>query len=570
MRNAILHGLVLILLTLAAYCQVENHDFISFDDDIYVYENINIMSGINKESTVWAFTSVYAANWHPVTWLSHMIDVELYGVNPRYHHLTNLGIHIATTLLLYYLMLYTIKMPLKCLFVASMFAIHPLHVESVAWISERKDLLCGFFWCVSLFYYSKYVIEKNFKFYMISLSSFALGLMSKPMIITLPVIFLFFDYWPLRRFSTTNKHISNSPFRLKTTLANLFLLDKIPFFFLSSISAIITIYAQHEGGATKSIAMVPIGLRIANSVTSYVKYISKMLWPADLALLYPMPVSVPPWQTIGSLLLLIGITLLVYRKRMNHPYLVTGWFWFIITLVPVIGLIQVGGQSMADRYTYIPSIGLFIVAAWGIPALTSHLPHYRVVITSFACMLVMISAVLTWQQLKHWKDSISIYRQTLKATTNNYLIHFSYGIELSENGKTDEAIEEFIKAINIKHDFIDAHNNLGLAYSEKGLHEMAIEQYMISIKLKPDYADAYNNLGITLMEMSRHDEAIISYKKALSINNMSAITHNNLGVAYMYLNMVENAIAEFKEALSINPDNIDAKNNLTHALRFKN
>ncbi len=383
---------ILIVITLAVYMQAGNHQFLNYDDDAYVTINPHVASGITGRNIMWAFTSIEASNWHPITWLSHMADVQFYGLNPRGHHLTNVAIHTASALLLFLLLLRLTACLWQSFFVAALFALHPLHVESVAWVAERKDVLSAFFWFLTLFFYYEYVAKRKTSSYILALFSFVLGLMSKPMLVTLPIVMLLMDFWPLGRYRHEQR---GEDLREHLGRSIALIIEKIPFFVCSLFSGLITIYAQRTTGAMSSLDLVPLWLRIKNALLAYVSYIGKTVWPQDLAVLYPFPHSIPLWQAVGSLFVLIFLSASVFRAGRRHPYLVTGWFWFLITLVPVVGIIQVGSQSMADRYTYIPLTGLFIMAAWGVPDLTRGLRHRRVLLAVLAGAAIIVSAALT-------------------------------------------------------------------------------------------------------------------------------------------------------------------------------
>lgn len=367
-RRNIMVCLILILAIFTVFWQVRSHDFVNYDDDKYVTENRDVKAGLTTQSIIWAFTTTHASNWHPLTWLSHMLDISLFGLNPGWHHLTNLLFHIANTLLLFLILRGMTEEFWKSAFVAALFALHPLHVESVAWIAERKDVLSTFFWMLTILAYAYYVKHPVLRRYLFVLFSFLLGLMSKPMLVTLPFVLLLLDYWPLGRFQMEESGITRNPKKHKSkhpeyqkSIALRLVREKTPFFVLAGFSSIITFIAQQHGGTVRSLEFLPVKTRVANALISYVAYIGKMIWPFNLAVLYPHPgTTLPMWQTILAGLFLLFISYLVIRKVKKLPYLSIGWFWYVGTLVPVIGLVQVGAQSMADRYTYIPLIGLFI------------------------------------------------------------------------------------------------------------------------------------------------------------------------------------------------------------------
>lgn len=564
-RNLLITCVALLVIIFAVYMQVGNHEFLNYDDEDYVTKNTHVAGGLNGANIIWAFTSVEVANWHPVTWLSHMADVQIYGMNPRGHHLSNVIIHAVSTVLLLFLLLRLTGALWPSAFVAALFALHPVHVESVAWIAERKDVLSAFFWFLTLIVYAEFTLKRKLKLYSIALLFFILGLMSKPMLVTLPVVMLLFDFWPLKRFEHGEQE-SGGLHQLSARIIAL-VIEKIPFFVCSLFSGIITLYAQ--AGAMSSLDLIPFRIRIENSLIAYVKYIGKTIWPCDLAMLYPLPQSLPLWQSISSLLVLLLVSAATIRAGRKYPYLAVGWFWFIVTLVPVIGLIQVGAQSMADRYTYIPLVGLFILATWGVRDLTVKLTHRAAVLALLAATIVISFALLSRQQLGYWRDSISLYRQTLNVTTDNVVIHDNLGLTLYRKGDLDRAIQEFQAAIRITPYYKQSHANLGLALASKGELDAAILEYQEALRLDPNYKQVRNNLGLALAHKGNLDAAIQEYQAVLRIDSNYTEAHNNLGIAFIRKGDLDAAILKFQEAIRISPDNKGANNNLERALAQK-
>ena len=568
MRKLVLIGLALTLATILAYWQVAGHEFVNFDDKDYVYQNSHVQTGLTKENVVWAFTSVHASNWHPITWLTHMADVELYGLNPGGHHLSNLFIHIASTLLLLILLYRLTGSVWKSGFVASMFALHPLHVESVAWVAERKDVLSGFFWFLTLLLYAIYVQKSQLKFYILAIVAFALGLMSKPMLVSLPVVMLIIDFWPLDRYNIKNETGAINC-RAKLPLLVLLLKEKIPFFICSVISAAVTIYAQKQGGAVQTVEMLPLGMRLANACTAYVKYIGKMLWPSDLAVYYPFPVDIPSWQVLFSLVVLLALTATSIRFGRTRPYLPAGWFWFLVTLVPVIGIVQVGAQSMADRYTYLPLVGLFIAAAWGGAEWAGKVPHRQGVLAIATFLTIAACVSLTWRQVRYWQNSMVLYRHALQVTSGNYVMHSTLGAALAEKGLLDEAIAEYRRVLEINPYFVDGHYNLGIIYAKNGNLEQAISEYKKALAMSPDNVDALNNLGIAYATQGHLDSSIEQFRKVTSLNPYHGEARYNLAVALAWQGKLDEAILEYNKILSQNPNHADALNSLGLALAEK-
>ena len=476
--------LVLLVVAVTVYLPAGSHTFFLFDENDHVTNNPYIAGGLTGSGVIWAFTSVAAFNWHPITWLSHMTVAEFFGMAPGAHHLANVFIHAISSVLLFLLLLRSTGARWQSLFVAALFALHPLHVESVAWIAERKDVLSALFWFLSLLFYSEYV-TKNLKhtMFVLSLSFFVMGLMSKSMVVTLPLVMLLMDFWPLDRYRREMEEPGQGNF---FTTARSLIKEKTPFFACSLVTGAIAIYAQQRGGATKSLDAVPFLLRLENAQVSYLKYLLKTLWPADLGVFYPLPAAFPLWQVVGSLLILLLISTVALRARRSCPCLAVGWLWFIITLAPVIGLLQVGSQAMADRYTYIPGIGLFLMAAWGGPMLAKGLPHRNGILATLAGLLLIVSTALTSRQLGYWRNSISIFRHTLNVTTGNYLVHDFIGVTLAKNGELDAATQEFRAALQINPNDAQVHRNLGATLAEKGDLAAAIDEYRTALRIKPN------------------------------------------------------------------------------------
>jgi protein O-mannosyl-transferase len=494
--------LVLILITFCVYFQVSNHPFCNFDDDFYVGGNRHVTGGITGSNIIWAFTSFHAGNWHPLTWLSLMLDGQFYCGNPHGYHVTNLIIHILTSLLLLFLLFRTTGSLWKSAFTSALFALHPLHVESVAWVTERKDVLSALFYILTLLFYTEYIKLKKPAVYFLAIICFFLGLMAKSMLVTLPIIMIFIDFWPLDRCQVEESGLRN----IKNLVLSL-IKEKLPFFFLSLFVGIMTIYAQNKGGATRAFTLFPLEKRIDNALISYVKYIGNTIWPHDLAIFYPYPSSIPLWQTISSLLILVVVSFTTIRARRRHPYLLVGWFWFLITLIPVIGLFQVGDQAMADRYSYLPIIGLFIMAAWGVSDLTRNLPHRQGILFFLGGTVIVLSAVLTWEQLGYWKDDITLYQHTAEITSGNYVIHFNLGLAFARNGNIDDAIKEYEKAIKIEPRYFLPYSNLGVCLAQKGNLDAAIKVFEDGTRVDPDDMKIRNNLNVAIsLKRSQSDE----------------------------------------------------------------
>lgn len=554
----LLLSLLLVAITFAVYFQVLSQPFFDFDDQVYVTSNSHVAGGLTGENIVWAFTSVDAANWHPVTWLSHLADIQFFGMNPHGHHLTSLVIHIVSSLLLLLLLSRLTGSLWSSFFVAGLFALHPMHVESVAWVAERKDVLSALFWFLTLLFYCEYAKKAKLSLYPLSLLCFVLGLMSKPMLVTLPLVMLLIDYWPLGRYQG---QVSG---RAKALIK-----EKIPFFLFSLLSCLVTLYAQYKGGAINSLKTVSLGLRVENALVAYLKYLGKTLWPQDLAFFYPFPLAIPLWQVVGSLFILLAVSAAVIRTRRRYPYLAVGWFWFLVTLIPVIGFVQVGQQSMADRYSYLPALGLFIMLAWGAPDLVKGLRLSGRILAIPAAAVLIASAALTWQQLGYWHDSITLYRHTLKVTKDNYLINYSLGLLLANNGEPDAAIREYREVLRIRPDDTPTHNNLGLTLAGKGDLDTAIGEFKEALRLDPNCAEAHTNLGVAFANKGDLDGAIRELRETIRISPKDLDAHGNLGYALASKGDLDAAIGEYREALRLNPNNAKVANNLELALAQK-
>jgi Tfp pilus assembly protein PilF len=556
--------LLLVIPTLAVYWQVRNHEFIGYDDVTYVTKNPHLQAGLSLEGITWAFTSKRAGNWHPLTWLSHMLDIQVYGMDPGRHHLTNVLFHIMNTLLLFLVFRRMTGALWRSAFIAALFALHPLHVESVAWVAERKDVLSTFFWMLTMGAYVLYVEHPGINRYLLVLLFFILGLMAKPMLVTLPFVLLLIDYWPLNRFQFGQSSGGGS--KKQRPLALRLVWEKIPLFALAAASSVVTLIVQQNGGAVSSFSAYPLNIRLANAMVSYVGYIGKMVWPSNLAVLYPHPGSLPTWQIGGAFLFLVFTFFAVIRAVRRQPWFAVGWLWFIGTLIPVIGLVQVGSQAMADRYTYVPLIGIFIIVAWGLPELVSGWRYRKVAISTMAVACLSILMATTWLQIRHWKNSIILFERALAVTDNNYVIHNNLGVAFFLQRKVDKAIDQFRESMKINPGFVDARINLAIALANKGKMDEAIGYFSEALKINPDCDKAHINLGVALEKLGRTADAIHHYSEALRINSELDEAHNNLGVALASQGKLDKAIDHYFEALRINPRSAKVHNNLGSTL----
>lgn len=563
--------LILITTILCAYWQVQNFEFVSYDDPKYITENYAIQSGITWQSFAATFTDLHASNWYPLTLLSHGLDWQLFGRKAGGHHWSNVIIHIVNTILLFLLLSQLTGAIWRSALVAALFAIHPINVESVAWVAERKNVLSTFFWIVTMLFYVRYVKAPDWKRYLPVLISFALGLMSKPMLVTLPFVLLLMDYWPLNRNSiNTEKEIHpavNGVFSIRKPRPISLILEKVPLLILAVISSGVTFYAAKKGGTLAEFISVPLMQRISNAAVSYVLYLKKLFWPGDLAVFYPY-INIPIHQALLAVFLLSAITVIagIYYKK--YPYFIVGWFWYLGTLVPVIGIVQVGSQSMADRYAYVPFIGIFMALSWTIAEMIKT-PLLRKIISLVMFSIGISLLLMTWHQLKYWKTSYALFERASYVTGSNAFTHNGMGLELMRQNKIGEAIEHFKEALKKNTDHSGkymAYVNLGEAYrlQNKKMEAMAAYKQALSLNAKCDFA--YHKIGIILIQQGQVGEAIAEYKKAITINKTNPVYHINLGNAYARQGKFEEAVKEYTEVLRIQPDNAGVHNNLAMVL----
>jgi protein O-mannosyl-transferase len=549
--------LVLTLVTAAVYFQVRSYDFVNYDDGEYVYQNPHIQRGLTYDAVKWAFTTNYAANWHPLTWISHIIDWQLYGSKAGGHHVTNLIFHIANTLLLFLVLKGMTNAAWPSAFVAALFALHPMHVESAAWVSERKDVLSTFFWMLTMWTYLRYVKHPGKARYILTLMLFSLGLLSKPMLVTLPFILLLLDYWPLGRFG-----------KLRTYHL---IREKIPFVLLAAISSVVTFLVQRNWGAVTRLTDVSLTSRIGNAFISYAEYIEKMFWPAGLVYFYPHPGrNISMWYVVISVLFLLAVTLFVLSYCSKHRYLLTGWFWYLGTLVPVIGLVQVGEQAMADRYSYITLTGLFIIIAWGVPEVLINRRYRKIIFWTSSLIILLVLAVCSYIQAGYWKNSMSLYTHALKISNRNYKAHFNMAVTLRDMDKFDEAVGEFQKCLQIDPNAPLALNGLGIIFGRQGKFDSAMEYFTKALNVNPKLAEARTNFGYILINQGKLDDAMVNLNESLRINPRSAMTHHYLGQVLEKKGQIDKAVSHFDEALRLKPDWEELMNELAWILASSN
>ena len=568
-------ALFLIVSVLVVYWPVQHYEFVSYDDYTYIKSNRHIQDGWTGKSIRWAFTSADYDSWQPMTWLSWMLDYELYGLDPGGYHRTNLLLHIANSLLLFFILSSMTGAVWRCGFVAALFALHPLHVESVAWIAERKDVLSIFFGMLTFLAYLHYVKDRSVARYLLLLILFILGLMSKPMLVTLPFVLLLLDYWPLGRFAKPADDGFDQEGSLprqngKTRETVLFLfLEKTPLLLFSIISSFVTYFTQQHYGAMAAAESWPLATRLANAIVAYLIYIEKIVWPWPLAVFYPHPGSQPVWAIALSLLLLTAISVYVFVRRRAYAYLFTGWFWYIGTLVPVIGIVQVGEQAIADRYTYLPSIGLFMLLAWGLYGFAKGSSPRTRISALLGSGMILVFMLLSRQQVPYWQNSAALFDHALQVTTDNYVAHNNFGNILLEQGKLDEALIHFRKAAALKPENARFHRNIGLVLLRQGKSGEAAEAFLKAIRLDPRYGQAYFSLGDVYFSQRRFMEAAEQYEKTLHWQPDHAEAHNNLSMILMQNGQTAAAVRHCAAAIRVKPDFAEAWNNMGVALAYQ-
>jgi protein O-mannosyl-transferase len=559
--------------TLVAYSGVWRHDFVSFDDTVYVTANPHVLGGLGRHALAWAFTTADANFWHPLTWLSLMLDVRLWGPNSGSLHVTNLVLHIGSTLLLFAFLVRAtghadpatpaiagtatpepgrrppaghVSAVGRSAFVAALFAVHPLHVESVAWVAERKDVLSTFFWMLTLCTYVWYLANRRPWRYAVMLATFALGLLAKPMLVTLPFALLLLDVWPLRRLSERRDAGDGAREGGWAPLV----VEKAPLIALAAVAGVVAFYAQQQGGAVAGFSAFPLANRAANALVAYATYVLKMMWPSGLVPFYPYPPLIPFWRAVGSLVALAAVSIVAVRLISRRPYLAVGWFWYIGTLLPVAGLVQVGSHSMADRYTYVPLVGLFIVAAWGGFDLFG---ARRRALPVAACSIIVACVAVTRAQVATWRDSATLWEHSLAVMPDNFFAHAALADVRAGQGRIDEAIAHYGAALDRMPSVAEWHNSLGVLLMRQGRVAAAAEQYSAAIRLQPDLSEPHNNMGAILARQGRLPDAVTEYSRAIRLKPGYARAHCNLGVALASLGRGDEAIRECLEAVRLEP-----------------
>jgi tetratricopeptide (TPR) repeat protein len=562
-------GLLLALATLLAYLPATRNGFINYDDDLYVTQNPMVQKGLTWDGIKWAFGKINVSNWHPLTWLSHMTDCELFRLNAGGHHFDSVLIHAANAVLLFALLLRMTGALWPGVFIAALFAWHPLHVESVAWVSERKDVLSTFFALLAMLGYVRYVeaskaqSSKSKGYFMWSLVTFALGLMAKPMLVTLPFVLLLLDYWPLRRISNFKFQISNSKYALpppvpaanfQPSTFNFLLFEKWPFFLLAAIACVITIIAQQDA-AMVPLHQVPLELRLENVITAYGDYLWKMIWPAHLSVFYPLPKHIPLGEVILATTVLAAISILAWIGRRRRSYLLVGWLWYLGTLVPVIGLVQVGDQAMADRYTYFPLIGIFLAATFLIKDFAEQKYVSPRWLGLLAGVVLALCLLVTEKQLAYWRNSQTLFTHALAVTRDNALAHLNLGAAFQEQNRPTEALAEYQEVLRLSPGREEAYNNIGRILNDQGKPSAALEYCQAALQLNPRSPAQHDSLGIVLAELGRADEALRQFDEALRLDPNYAPAYFQKGRLLLRQNHDLEAVKQLNQALQIDPDN---------------
>ncbi len=559
--------LLLITATISVYWQTNTFDFVFFDDDDYVSENPHVRQGFSIDSVAWAFTPSKSDRgyYHPLTWLSHMLDCQMFGLNPGAHHWVNLLLHTVNVILLFLTFNFMTGSPWKSMLIAALFALHPINVDSVAWISERKNLLSTMFWMLTMLAYAHYARRPSLYRYFLVFAGMAAGLLAKPMLVTLPCVLLLLDFWPLGRISLgqlTPRQLSDSDSVFQQAGIKNLVVEKLPLLALSFLSvglSILTIPAANQ--MTESAASM--NLRIQNAIVSYMAYLWKMIWPVKLAVFYPFPEAIPLWQPLFATFLIAAVTILIFIRARKFPYLAVGWLWYLGTFLPVIGIIQGGlWPALADRWAYIPFIGIFIIIAWGAPELIPHHHFKQKGLAITAVSIVCVLWALSWQQTSHWKNSQSLFKHALTVTSDNYIAHNNLGKVSILQNNIEKGIYHFKQAIEIKPDYPIAIVNLADVFKELGQADTAMQYYLQALKIQPYFPKVHNNLAGILMDQGQELEAILHYQKALMIDPDYAPAHYNLANALKNQGHNREAINHYLKAIRIKPDDYKAYYNL--------
>ncbi len=554
-RHRLTVVVVLVAVTLAVYWPVGRHPFTSLDDNLYVTANRRVQAGLTADGVAWAVTTFHAFNWHPLTWFSHMIDTEMFGPSAGGAHLENVLFHGVNAVLLFLLLFRMTGAPWRSAIVAALFAAHPLHVESVAWIAERKDVLSTFFGLLAVYAYLRYAARPGLPRLTAVCALHAASLASKPTLVTLPVLLLLLDYWPLGRIVIPGGPGAAVPGRFSAAPIAALVREKVPLMLLSAASGAIALIAQRQGGSVAGLELYPLAVRAGNAAVAYIAYAAKAAWPASLAVFYPHPgTSLSPWTAAGASLLLAAATVLVLLQARPRPFLAVGWLFYLCSLLPMIGLVQVGGQAMADRYTYVPLTGLFLAAVWGLSELAEAARFPRKAAAAAAAAAIFALAAAARIQVGYWRGDIPLFDRAVRVTDGNWLAHDSLGAALAREGRLAEAVPHFVEALRIRPNYAMARYNLGVTLEQTGAVADALANYREAIRIRPEFAEAHTNLGAALHRQGKLDEAVAAYRQALRCDGEDALTHSNLGLALAAQGRLAEAAAELEEAVRLRPE----------------
>jgi tetratricopeptide (TPR) repeat protein len=551
--KALLCAVLLAGVTLAVFRPVQDFDFLNYDDPGYVTRNRTVQKGLTAEGALWAFTTTDVSNWHPLTWLSHMADVEFFGLDSGRHHLVSVALHVANVILMFLVLLTMTGAVWRSALAAALFSLHPLHVESVAWVAERKDLLSGLFWWLTLAAYVGYARKPGAVRYLLVAVLFSCGLMAKPMVVTLPLVLLLLDFWPLKRGADG-------------TRPHTLVMEKVPLLLLSLASSAATWFVQQSSGAMRTLTVYPLGVRVENAALSYVTYIHNMFWPSSLSVFYPHPGAVPHWQAALAGFLLLLVTALSLRRTGSSPWFAVGWLWYLITLVPVIGIVQVGWQAMADRYTYLPLAGLFIALVWGCGEALERRRVAGVRIALISLALVAALSLAARSQLMHWRSSVALFEHALSVTEGNYVAHHNLATALVSKGRLAEAESHFREVIRLRPDYERTYVSLGAVLSREGRHAEAGSLFLEALRRDPGFPEAHYNMGSVLLLLGDYNRALHHFESAARIRPRHGGTQNNLGALYLKFGRREEALAHLRLAVELEPSSLPARRNLAALL----
>ncbi|MGA3015621.1 MAG: tetratricopeptide repeat protein [Bryobacteraceae bacterium] len=557
-------ALALLLLVLGVYAPVRHFEFVNYDDPGYVFQNAHVTSGLSADGLRWAFTTTERANWFPLTWISLMADCQFFGLSAGPQHLTNVIFHAASTLLLFGLLKRMTGASGPSALVAFLFALHPQHVESVAWVAERKDVLSAMFWMLTLWSYVRYVSRPKPAAYLVTLLFFCLGFLSKPMVVTLPLVLVLLDVWPLQRVP-----LAPAEAGVRAQVVRTLVWEKLPFFVLAMVMSVTTYAVQNQGGAVRPLEFIPLGARLENALISGAVYIGKTVWPTRLAVFYPIPAEQPAWQVIAAGLVLAGLTVLALRFSRTRPYLAVGWFWYLITILPVIGIIQVGEQARADRYTYIPTIGLSLMLAWSGADAWRRWPKARPALTCLCGAACVALVALTWRQVSYWENSATLFQHANKVTDNNAIAHGCLGDAWNAQGRYDEALSEYQTALAINPRYLATLINYGTLLMRLGRTGEARAPLVEAVGFTPEDPQARNALGNVLALQGHLNAAQEQFEVAILLQPDNVAAHISLGNTLGNLGRMDAAIAEFSEALRIQPGSVEARQKLQQALSIR-